>query len=293
MMISWNGRFAPRLPKPGRRLLPVLAALGTLAGAPVLAADLAAPLAPTPAPAASNLWIVTLTGNLEAGPRFPGSDRFSLVGYPSLSYRRVNEPARFSAPDDGLSITLFENPWFRFGPVARFEGGRYFASERPQLFGLRDVRWSIEPGAFLEIWPVDRIRARVELRHGVHGHDGFVGNAGLDYVLPTGAFTFSIGPRIALGDSSFTDAYFSVTPAEAALNALVYPYRARGGITSVGGLGSVSYTWSPQWTTTVYAGYNRLVGDAGRSPITQRIGSPDQITVGARLSYSFTMPALF
>jgi outer membrane scaffolding protein for murein synthesis (MipA/OmpV family) len=235
---------------------------------------------------------VTLTGTLEAGPRYPGSDRFSLFGYPSVSYRRANEPARFSAPDDGISLALYDAGWFRFGPVARFQGSRTPSSE-PELLGLRKVRFTVEPGAFVEFWPTQQIRGRFELRHGVHGHNGFVANAGLDYVQPIGPMTFSLGPRLALGDSRFTDTYFGVTPIEAALNPFVTPFRARGGITSVGVLGSASYTWSPQWATTLYASYNRLVGDAGDSPITRHIGSPNQVTVGAKLSYSFTMPALF
>lgn len=261
--------------------------------APLGAADLGARAPePIPAPDAQKLWIVTLTGEVAAGPRFPGSDRFTAFGYPGISYRRPDEPVRFSAPDDGLSIALIDTPVFRFGPVARFQGGRYYSSDR-LLFGLHDVRWTVEPGLFAEVWPTANLRGRVELRHGVHGHDGFVGNAGVDLVYPVGAFTFSLGPRLAWGDTSFTSTYFSVTPLEAALNGRLYPYSANGGITSVGALASTTYTWSPQWATTLYAGYNRLVGSAGDSPITRRFGSPNQLTFGARLSYSFTMPALF
>lgn len=256
------------------------------------AADPGPPPAVAAAPAAQDLWIVTLTGTIQAGPRYPGSDRFSLSGYPSLSYRRAGEPARFSAPDDGLSIALVDTGWFRAGPVARFQGGRYRDAD-PDLFGLRKVRWAVEPGAFVEFWPTQWVRARFEIRHGVHGHDGFVANAGIDVVHPIGPLTLSVGPRLALGDDAFTGTYFGVTPFEAALNPFVHPYRARGGLTSVGLLGAATYVWSPQWATTLYAGYDRLVGDAGDSPITRRIGSPNQFTVGARLSYSFAMPALF
>jgi outer membrane scaffolding protein for murein synthesis (MipA/OmpV family) len=92
---------------------------------------------------------------------------------------------------------------------------------------------------------------------------------------------------MSFGDSNFADAYFSVTPFEASLNGLVTPYKASGGVTSVGVLASASYAWSEQWSTTVYAGYRRLVGDAADSSITRRLGSPDQFTVGASLSYSF------
>lgn len=278
-----------------RKTLVAVTALGlalALVAGRAGAADLGPAAAAAPAPPAQDLWIVTLTGTLEAGPSYPGSDRFRLGGYPSVSYRRVGEPARFSTPDDGLSIALVDSGWFRFGPVARFQGGRYLSSDA-DLFGLRKVPWTVEPGVFVEFWPADRLRARFEIRHGVHGHEGFVADAGLDFVQPLGPLTLSLGPRLALGDSSFTQTYFGVTPFEAALNSFVYPYRARGGVTSVGALAAATYVWSPQWATTLYAAYNRLVGDAGDSPITRRIGSPNQLTVGAKLSYSFTVPALF
>lgn len=269
-------------------------ALGSIMAWPLAtsAADLSAPRVPVMAlpPAVSNDIIVTVTGNLEAGPRFPGSDRFTVFGYPSISFRRANEPIRFTAPDDGLSISFLENPSLRIGLVGRYRPGRYFGDDRKNLFGLRDVRWSAEPGAFVEFWPVDFLRARAEARFGVHGYHGVVGNVGLDFVQRYNRFTFSIGPRAAFGDTDFTSAYFSVTPIEAALNGRVTPFKAKGGVNSVGALASVSYIWSEQWATTVYGQYDRLVEDAGRSPISRNLGSRDQYTVGARLSYSFSLP---
>jgi outer membrane scaffolding protein for murein synthesis (MipA/OmpV family) len=78
-----------------------------------------------------------------------------------------------------------------------------------------------------------------------------------------------------------------VTPAEAALNGRVYPFRPRGGITSAGALASVMYRWNETWATTAYVGYNRLLGDVADSPIVTRIGSEHQLLVGAGVSYSF------
>ena len=256
--------------------------------APLHAADISAarPIATVAAPV-SDAWIATITLNAQAAPRFAGSDDLSLFAFPSIGFRRPGEPVRFSAPDDGLSISVLESPSLRIGAVGRFEPGRYFGDDKKNLFGLRDVKWSIEPGAFVEVWPIEWLRARAELRHGFNGYNGFVGNLALDGVLRAGRLVFSIGPRLAFGGDSFTNAYFSVTPFEAALNGRVTPFRANGGITSVGGLGALTYTWSEQWATTVYAGYNRLVGDAGDSPITRRLGSENQFTVGASVSYSF------
>jgi outer membrane protein len=242
--------------------------------------------APPPAP---DLYIVTVTANVMAEPRFPGSDRLTFLGYPSIGFRRAGEPERFSAPDDGLSFSFLESPSLRIGAVARYESGRYFSDDRKNLFGLRDVKWSIEPGVFAEVWPVEWLRARAEVRYGFNGYEGVVGNLGLDVVQRFGRFTFSLGPRLDFGGDGFTNAYFSVTPFEAALNGRVTPFRARGGLTSAGALGAVTYKWSEQWATTVYAGYDRLTGDAAESPITRRLGSQDQFKVGAKLSYSFAV----
>jgi outer membrane protein len=256
-----------------------------LAGSALVSAQAADPVFATPSAIPSG-WIVTLKGNLKVGPSYPGADDYSVFGYPSLSFRRVGTVERFSAPDDGLSLSFLEESAFRIGAVGRFQGGRYLQDDR-RLFGLRKVDWAVEPGIFVEYWPLEFLRARAELRHGINGHEGFVADLGLDVVQRFGAVTLSAGPRLALGDNEFTRTYFGVTPVEAALNGQVTAYRPSGGITSVGATAAVSYDWSPQWSTTAFATYRRLVGDAADSPIVERFGSENQLGLGLSLSYSF------
>lgn len=284
----------------GRRLgrVAALALAGTALAGAAAAADLTG-LRPSVAPAVplDDPTIITLSANVAAGPAFPGDKNLSLFGYPGISFRRASEPERFTTPDDGFSISLLSTPRVSmlglnepvvlFGPVVRYKQGRYSGDEGARFTGLRDVRWSLEPGAFLEIWPVEVLRMRFEARQAVNGHDGLVGNIGLDYVQPYERFTFSIGPRIALGDDKFTRAYFGVLPSEAALNPRVFAYRPQGGLTSVGGLASISYRFDEQWRVTGYAAYDRLQDDAERSPITRALGSADQYTVGLKVNYSF------
>lgn len=237
-------------------------------------------------------FIVTITGNVVAAPRFIGSDRYSVFGFPTVDIRRAGTQARFSPPDEGLSLPVYETNSFEFGATARYRPGRYFADDRQSLFGLHKVQWSIEPGVYAEAWFMKTFRARAEVRYGFNGYEGFVGDLSLDWVPRVDRFTFSIGPRIRFGDSDFTQAYFGVSPAEAAINGRVTPYKPGGGLYAVGALGTVSYAFSEQWSTTVYAGYERLVGDAGRSPIPRNLGSRDQFSVGAGVSYSFAMPSI-
>ena len=260
-------------------------------GLPARAADpVAAPRAPSPAlpVMASSGLIVTLTANGLVAPRYPGSDELGFLAYPSLSFRRAGEPKRFTTPDDGLTLPFYDAPAFRFGAVARFRGGRYLETDR-RLFGLRDVRWAVEPGLFAEFWPVSFLRTRVEVRRGFNGHEGFVADLGADLVQRFGATTFSVGPRVTLGDGEFARTYFGVTPAESALNGLLPAYRPSGGVTSVGALTALSVDWSERWSTTVSASYARLVGDAAESPIVRQFGSKDQFTFGASVSYSFSL----
>src|SRR6478735_335250 len=198
---SRNGRAMRAAPS--LALLAVLATGATTAQA----ADL---FAPEPIQSSSG-WIVTVKGNLRVGPSYPGSDEYSFIGYPSLSFRRAGTVERFSAPDDGLSFSFLDESVFRIGVVGRFVGGRYL-QDNPELFGLEKVDWAIEPGVFVEYWPLDFLRARAEIRRGFGGHEGFVADFGLDAVQRFGAFTVSIGPRLALGDSEFTRTYFGVTP---------------------------------------------------------------------------------
>ncbi len=239
----------------------------------------------TPAPASG--WIISIGGTAQARPKYEGASTFGFSGAPSLSWRRVGETPAFSAPDDGIGLALFDNKTFRFGPVGRFRAVRYSGSEA-ELRGLRDVPWTVEAGLFVEYWPiVDRLRTRIEVRQGLHGHHGIVSDLSADWVQTFGAFTLLGGPRLSLGNGSFTRTNFGITSDEALANGLVTAFRPQGGVKSVGFGAALDYRWSPAWTTTVFAKYERLVGDAARSPIVRTLGDRNQTTFGLRAVYSF------
>lgn len=282
---------------PLRRMRPALAAAAIVAGlasGPVRAADLSAlQPAPTFTQVDPSLWVVTLTANVQATPSYPGSETYTAIGYPSLAIRKAGTPVRFTAPDDGISLSLFDGPDFQFGPTARYVSGRYFGDDRRHLFGLRDARFAIEPGLFLEYYPVAWLRTRVELRHGVYGHHGFVGTVGADVIQPFGRWQVSLGPRFNFGDDAYARKYFGVTPLEAALNGRLTAYTPDNFFT-VGALGALTYTFDESWAATGYVGYNRIVGSSANSPLVRHdFGSPNQYTLGMKINYTFTMPALF
>ena len=55
----------------------------------------------------------------------------------------------------------------------------------------------------------------------------------------------------------------------------------------VGATTSLSYQFSPRWGIQAYGRWERLVGDAGRSPLIRTYGSRDQFSAGLALSYTF------
>jgi outer membrane protein len=51
----------------------------------------------------------------------------------------------------------------------------------------------------------------------------------------------------------------------------------------------LSYQFNPRFGMFGYARYERLVGDAAKSPIVREFGSRTQLSGGVGLSYTFTI----
>lgn len=269
--------------------LPVLAvAAGLASAATAHAADMALESPPVAVAAANEGWIVTLKASGGYMPKTEGASDYGFFAYPGLSLRRPGQPWKFGAPDDGFGIALIDSAWFQFGPVGRVRPKRN-SSDVSHFEGLDDVHWAIEPGAFLEVYPLEFFRIRGELRRGVWGHHGFVGNVSADYIQRFDRLIVSFGPRTEIGDGDFMDAYFGISAHEAVENGRVAPYRAKGGVKSVGVAGALTYEWTEHWSTTAFGAYNRLVGEAADSPVAKTLGTKNAYTAGLGVAYSFSV----
>jgi outer membrane protein len=232
-------------------------------------------------------WIMSLGGTVAYGPKYPGAERYGFLGSPSISFRRPEDRIEFGAPEDSLGYALLDTPQLKFGPVANLRSGRYAGMDHRRR-GLDRDPWALEAGAFVDVWPVpDVLRTRVEVRHGLREHDGLAVGLSADWVSKVDRFTLSMGPRLGVMDAGLAQLQFGVSPVASARNGLFSPYQARGGVQFVGLGAALSYDWSDQWRTTVFDRFDRLVGDAARSPITRRLGAADQFTAGVGVTYSF------
>jgi outer membrane protein len=236
-------------------------------------------------PARATDWIVTIGGRVAASPPYEGAPNDNIRPSLSFNIRRADRPYRFTPPDGGSTLALLTTRYIVAGPMVRFRDDR---GQQGKLIGFQKIGFAVEPGGFVDLWPTDWLRARVEVRRGVTGHAGVVGDAGIDLIYTGRKWDFSIGPRIGYGDRRYLDTYFGVTPSEAARNPYVNsPYEPAGGVRYGGVETAVSYHFTNRLRTTFDVGYHRLIKLAADSPVVSIDGSQDQISAGVGLTYSF------
>jgi outer membrane protein len=229
-------------------------------------------------------WIVTVGLWSIGKPAFAGSEDLEFAVKPILNVRREGDREPLHLPSDHGGPALFRSERLRIGPSFNFESERK-ASDHAALSGLDNVPWTFEGGAFVEYWPGPGLRARAELRRGFNGHEGLIANLSADVILkPDDRWTFTIGPRLAIADAAYMQAYFGVTPGESVASGL-RAFDPKGGLYSAGVGGSAKFQWSASWAMLGYVQVDRLLGDAQDSPITA-LGSDTLLTIGLGMTYT-------
>lgn len=269
----------PLQPTDGRAVSTLMKAL-LLAGAAVFSLS-----TPAAAQDADDLR-VRLGIGAQLTPEFIGAKDYGIGPLFDLDFARGDNPFPFEAPDDSFGMRLVSSGRFAAGPAANI---RWKREESDVGAPVGKVKTTIEIGGFAEYRASEKIRLRADLRKGVNGHEGVVGSFGADRVWRDGdRYVFSIGPRVLFSDARFQRAYFGVDSA-AALASGLPAYRPDGGIYAVAVASGLSYQFNPRWGLFGYARYERLIGDAAKSPIVRELGSRNQLSGGLGLSYSFTV----
>ncbi len=243
--------------------------------------------------------------NIGAGamyaPDFPGSKDYQLSVLPNLSVKYKDQ--FFASAPEGIGYNVIRSNGWRIGPVAKYAMQRQENGNNPfrvagdktnALRGLGNVDGTLELGGFAEYKWSDW-SAKVEARQGVNGHEGFVTDLNVKYTksVPSvfgkegSPLIVSVGPRATLVDSNYNQAYFGVTASQSARSGLAQ-YKAEGGLLSYGIGAAVIYPITGTNLTAIWlAGYDRMAGDAGDSPLVQQRGSENQAKVAVFLSYTF------
>jgi outer membrane protein len=237
-------------------------------------------------PPMSGGWTVMIGAEGRYRPDFEGANHSAFSPVPIFSIRRAGSVEPFRSPRDNPSIALIDFGNLRAGPAGKFVPSRK-AGNYSELNGLGDVKAAFEVGGFIEYFPIDWFRVRNETRGGFGGHQGIVSDFSADFIVPvTRAITISAGPRFTWESAKAVQPYFNVDAVQAMATGLPM-FDARGGAHSAGAGVQVKYRINPQWEVHSYVEYDRLLGDASKSPIVTARGSVNQTTVGIGASYSF------
>jgi outer membrane protein len=237
-------------------------------------------------PSVSGDWTLMIGAGGEYKPDFEGSKHALFSPVPIFSLHRAGTAEQFHGPRDGASIAVVDYGDLQAGPTAKFVSSRK-ASSYSELNGLGDVSAAYEFGGFIQYFPVDWLRLRNETRQGFGGHHGVVSDFSADFIVAVArGFTVSAGPRFTWESSKATSPYFSIDAAQAMASGLSV-FDAKGGAHSAGVGAQVSYRIDANWEVHSYVEYERLLGDAAKSPLVTARGSVNQTTVGVGASYSF------
>lgn len=225
---------------------------------------------------------LVLGSGVSISPSYFGSNEYD-VGPDArvrFNYLRVPGLLSFGSAQDDVAAE-------GFGLRGAF---RYIGSRRPSdddsLQGTERIDRSLELGIGLG-YEAEDWRAFGEVRYGVLGHNAWVGEAGADALFrPRNDLLINLGPRAHFGSDRFMDTYFGVSGEEAAASPELDEFSASGGLYAVGVEVGARYAFSESWGLEGAASYDRLVEDAGDSPITDA-GSRDQF--GIRLGITRTI----
>lgn len=238
-------------------------------------------------------WTLTIGGYLMGQPEYAGSDNYEAAFRPLFSISRADTLSRFRSFNDSPSIALIDEGFFEAGIAGQINWERK-ASDYYDLRGLNDVDYAYQIGGYAQWYPADWMRLRTEVRYGFGGFDGVVADFAADAIHFTeawGGMALSAGPRLTLASSGYVDAYYGITPEEAAyaqfLGNNLTAYDPGGGIYSVGFGGQILKRFTPNILGSVFAEYKYLTGDAADSPIVVQNGSRNQFQAGVSLSYTF------
>ncbi len=271
------------------RTLALLAA-ASIATVPAIAADQITP-ADADSVFSEGRWGITVGGFAGFQPNYEGSDEYRFVGYPLIipkyygdNYDPLAAPRVTFKGIDDVRIAALRFGNFDLGPVVGYNFGRD-EDDADRLDGLGDIDGGMNVGAFaalrLEPFFIDAAWIRQVTGDDDVGHTVRLGAGWEDQLTERLTGRAYLSTSYASGE--YMDAYFSVTPAQAASSGLS-AYDASAGFKNVSFEIGADYKLTERWAVTSKLGYSHLLGDAADSPVT---ASESQFSGGIGLTYTF------
>lgn len=226
-------------------------------------------------PAASKSgWSFSLGGGFGFAPKYEGAKKTEASPIPIASAQWRSAGAwgttLFAGTDRGLGVAFGKEDGVTFGATLSQISERKEKDDR-RLRGLGDVKMAAAGGVFLEV-PVGPVSFRVDTQSALDGKAGTTATLGFGSSIPV-TDRLSIGANLGAtwADAEHMSTYFSITRAQAARSqAGLKRFDAKAGFKSVTFGLDATYAFTPVWHLTLSGSLSNLIGDAARSPISER-----------------------
>lgn len=221
---------------------------------------------------------VILGGGVMVQPEYEGSDKFTVMPVPLLSFS-FNES--INVDPMGFEFTVFRRDNLSFRLAVQHEGGRD-EDDSDYLEGMGNIDSAFKLGGTVNYniggWEV---YGTVEKLFG--GSDGVQMIGGAVYTYETFPFLLSAGASATWSNSDYMSTFFGVSADQAARSGYAQ-YDTSAGLKRVDAEVLMTYLATEHWVVRAQAGLGYLVGDAADSPIVQRKLQPNAMLM---LAYRF------
>lgn len=215
-------------------------------------------------------WQVELGLGTQFGPIADGFGRYKVQGGPAVDIRYKD--IFFISSGEGIGANLFSFRHISVGGAITYDMGRSPHIDGEALTGMGTIHPSPEVKLFATTVLTENfpLTLRVDIRKQLGASYGYVGDIGAYMPMPGSSAKFSwfLGPTVTLANAQYMNTYFGVSHTQAAATHYRY-YKAHGGFRSAGLGISSNYFVTPHFIVSVDGAFNRLLGSAADSPITQ------------------------
>ena len=238
---------------------------------------------------ASQQWMFSIGAGAVLLPDYEGSDDFGISPIPLVNVT-WNDRVYLRFPDE-LGVTIYRNHGLSVSAGLGVDLGRS-EDDSDDLAGLEQI----DPAATARgriSYTFGPVTTAVRVLRYLGGSDGLelgaqIGAAApLPFLAPRNdrapAPRISFDASLEWSDRNAMTAYFGVAATESARSGLPQ-YSAEAGLKSVGSDLSLLYFITPRLLVNAFVEYDRLIGDAGDSPIVR---DPDQWQVGIVTVFTF------
>jgi len=215
-------------------------------------------------------WQIELGLGSQFAPVADGLARYRVLPGPVVDVRYMDYA--FISSGEGIGANLLTFSHVRVGAAITYDLGRPISSDAAHLYGLNKIGIAPETKIYADyaLAKVFPLTIRLDVRRQFGATNGWIGDLGAYTPMPGSSTSFAwfAGPTVTAANQRYMNEYFGVEPYQVAASGYRH-YQGEAGLKSAGLGITAAWLITPHWIVNASGAYNRLLGSAAESPITE------------------------